>query len=148
MILRFGKCRRTSSAVRTDASMSSIASTKTSARVGAGGLQQLQPRRVAVVHLVAEAAHEVDLRDARLQRGERDAAHAQHAADDLAEAAEARDRSRGCPGFRCGRTRAAPAFASRGSITFVCSDMSSGLTIIEIVTTMTSISASAGSITR
>ena len=57
----------------------------------AGSLQQLQPRRIAVVHLVAEAAHEVDLRDARLQRGERDPAHAQDAADDLADAAEAGD---------------------------------------------------------
>ena len=33
----------------------------------AGSLQHLQARRVAVVHLVAEAAHEVDLRDARLR---------------------------------------------------------------------------------
>ena len=37
---------------------------------------------------------------------------------------------------------------SCGSIKFACSDMSSGLTIIEMVTTMTSISASDGSITR
>ncbi len=39
-------------------------------------------------------------------------------------------------------------FAKRGSITFEFSDISSGLTIIEMVTTITSISASDGSITR
>src|SRR5690349_5230634 len=42
-------------------------------------LEQLQARGVAVVHLAAEAPHEIDLLVARLERGEGNAAHAQHA---------------------------------------------------------------------
>ena len=56
-----------------------------------GRLQQLQARSVAVVHLAAEAAHEVDLLVGQLERGERDAAHVEHARDDLPEAPVAGD---------------------------------------------------------
>ena len=88
---RLGKCLRTSAAVLIDASTSSIASTNSFASRGARGLEQLEPRRVAVVHLVAEPAHEVDLLVILLDGGERDAGHAQHARHDLAVAPVARD---------------------------------------------------------
>ena len=74
--------------------MSSIASTRTRAVGRTGGAQQVEPRGVAVVHLVAEAAHEVDVRLAAVERGERQPLDAQHARHDLPEAAEAGDDDR------------------------------------------------------
>ena len=114
----------------------------------AGSLQQFEARRIAVVHLVAEAAHEVDLRDARLQRRERNPAHAQDAADDLADAAEAGDDHAAVLALDAVELALLGLARAAARSRCVCSDISSGLTIIEIVTTITSISASDGSITR
>jgi hypothetical protein len=63
-----------------------------------GRLQKLEARGIAVVDLVAEAAHEIDLLVARLQRREMHAAHRQHPRHDLAEAAVAGD-DHGIPGL-------------------------------------------------
>ena len=78
--------------------------------LGARGAQQVQPRSVAVVDLVAEAAHEVDV----LRRSTSSAvngmpAHAQDAADDLPDAAEARDDDAAVLALDARRTRAAPS---------------------------------------
>ena len=104
------------SAVRTEASTSSMASTKQLRVLGAGGAQQVEPRRVAVVDLVAEAAHEVDLRRLISSAVNGIRLRAQHAADDLAEAAEAGDDHRGSSARRwlskAPRRRAGRASAS------------------------------------
>ena len=59
--------------------------------VGAGGAQQVQPRRVAVEHRPAEAAHGLDLLGVVLEHGGREAVGVEQAADDLPVAAEAGD---------------------------------------------------------
>ena len=59
--------------------------------LGAGGAEQVRPRRVAVIDLVAETADHLHLFGVLLQRGEGDAAHPQDAADDLPDPAEAAD---------------------------------------------------------
>ena len=56
-----------------------------------GRFEQLEPRCVAVVHLVAEFAHEVDLLVVHFDRRERNARHSQNARDDLTIAPVARD---------------------------------------------------------
>ena len=60
-------------------------------RFGSGRAQQIQPRCIAVIDLVAEAAHEVDVRLTRIERGEFDVPGTQYARDDLPDAAEACD---------------------------------------------------------
>ena len=57
----------------------------------AGRAQHFQARRVAVVQLVAETAHEIDLRRARFECREGDAPRSQQACHDLSDPAEARD---------------------------------------------------------
>ena len=53
----------------------------------AGCAQQLGPARITEIDVLVETAHEFDLFDRALQRGERDPLRAQHARDDLADAA-------------------------------------------------------------
>src|SRR5580658_2114111 len=57
----------------------------------AGRAQQVEPRGVAVIDLVAEAAHEIDVRLADVERREGQTLDPQHARYDLPEAAEAGD---------------------------------------------------------
>ena len=59
--------------------------------LGMRGAQQFQTRGVAVENLVAEAAQKIDLGLTGFERGKGDLLGAQDAADDLSEAAEARD---------------------------------------------------------
>ena len=82
--------------------------------LGAGRAQHVGPRGIAEIHLGAEAAHHVHLAWIALQRGERDAVHAQHAADDLPEAAEAADDHRRVVRRRSCRIPAAARACSRG----------------------------------
>ena len=58
-------------------------------RLRAGGAQQVQPRGIAIEHLVAESARRLDHVGVVVQHGGGDALRAQHAADDLPVAAEA-----------------------------------------------------------
>ena len=60
--------------------------------VGARRAQDIEPPRVAVIDLRAEALHEIHLLDIGVERGEGNVAGAQHARHDLPEAAEARRR--------------------------------------------------------
>src|SRR6266699_2176116 len=62
--------------------------------IGPRGAQQLEPRGIAVVDLVAEAAHEIDVRLAVVEGGEGDPLHAQDACHDLPDAPEAGDDDR------------------------------------------------------
>src|SRR5262245_64811687 len=55
---------------------------------GAGGGEQIQPRGVAIVDLVAEAAHRLHLLGAGVERGEGDVLEVQNAPDDLTHPAE------------------------------------------------------------
>ena len=57
----------------------------------AGGFEQVEPRRVAVVRFPAEAAHGVDLAGIVVDDRGADPEGAQHSNDHLAEAAEAGD---------------------------------------------------------
>ena len=59
--------------------------------VGAGRAQDVEPACVAVIDLRAEALHEIDLLDIRIERGEGNAASAQNARHDLTEPPEAGD---------------------------------------------------------
>src|SRR3954452_611760 len=56
-----------------------------------GCLQQLEARSVAVVHLVAESSHKIDLIYRRFERGELNLAHGENAPDDLAESSKSCD---------------------------------------------------------
>ena len=69
--------------------MSSSATTSSFACSAPAARSTSGARGIAEIHLVAEPAHHFHLAGIALQRGERDAVHAQHAADDLPEAAEA-----------------------------------------------------------
>ncbi len=60
-------------------------------RLGPRGAQQVWPAGIAVVHLVAEAAHGLDLGGILLEGGEGDALQPQDAGDDLTDPAEAAD---------------------------------------------------------
>ena len=54
----------------------------------ASGFKQIQTRRIAIVNRIAETAHEIDLLRALVECRKGDALRAEHARDDLAEAAE------------------------------------------------------------
>ena len=64
---------RTCSAVRIEASTSSMASTKARARCASARLENFRPAGIAVERLRAEAAHELDLLGADVERRERNA---------------------------------------------------------------------------
>ncbi len=53
--------------------------------------QQVRPRRIAEIDLVAEPPNHIDLAQVPLQRGERDPVHPQHTPDDLAKPPEPAD---------------------------------------------------------
>ena len=86
-----GYWRRIVRTVRRLASTSSIAMTNTRTLRAPGRTQQFAVGRIAVVDRAAEAAHELHLLLAVLDRDERDALRREQARDDLPEAAEARD---------------------------------------------------------
>ena len=65
---------------------------------GAGRTQHFQSRRIAVIELVAETAHEIDLRRAHFECGEGNAPRSQQACHDRSDPAEARDQTRGSCG--------------------------------------------------
>ena len=71
--------------------MSSIALTSRHASAAPGGAQQVEARRVAVEHLEAELAQELDLVGVVVEHDGAHAAGEQQPADDLPEAPEARD---------------------------------------------------------
>src|SRR5258705_13677524 len=54
-------------------------------------LQQFETRCIAIVNLVAVAAHEIDLLVVRIECGKRYPAHSQYAGDDLTDASVAGD---------------------------------------------------------
>ena len=67
---RCGKCSRARSTIASDCSMSSTATTSTLARAGAGGAQQVEPRRVAVEDAEAELAQRLDRVGVVVEHGE------------------------------------------------------------------------------
>jgi len=91
--LRSGKVRRTSSAVRTEASTSSIARTKKIFASSACAARAIRAGRHRRNTPCCEAAHEIDLGGVCLQHREGDAPRAQHART-ICQSARSRDNDR------------------------------------------------------